>query len=72
MVQVQKRIGSEKLHKVPGYSVSVWSQYEGDMCVPPDVDQNEIASYKNAYNAIKKFAEIVFAKKLAQDIEQIV
>jgi hypothetical protein len=40
--------------------------------MPPDIDQNEIASYKNAYDAIKKFAEIVFAKKLAQDIEQIV
>jgi hypothetical protein len=71
MVQVLKRIGSEKLHKVPGYSVSVWSQYEGDMCVPPDVDQNEIASYSNAYDAIKKFAEIIFAMKLAQDIHEL-
>ena len=72
MVQVQKRIGSEKLHKVSGYSVSVWNQYEGDMYEPPSIDQNEIASYQNAYYAIKKFAEIVFAKKLAQDIEQLV
>jgi hypothetical protein len=71
MVQVQKRIGSEKLHKVSGYSVSVWSRYEGDMCVPPDVDQNEIASYNNAYNAIQKFAEIIFAMKLAQNMHEL-
>ena len=71
MVQVQKRIGSEKLHKVSGYSVSVWSRHEGDMCVPPDVDQNEIASYNNAYDAIQKFAEIIFAMKLAQNMHEL-
>ena len=68
---VQKRIGGEKLPKVSGYSVSVWSRYEGNMCVPPDVDQNEIASYNNAYDAIQKFAEIIFAMKLAQDIHEL-